>query len=314
MEARPGADHDHADHDHADHGHATVTDVASASPPLPAASAGLRPGDILAGRYRIERFIAGGGMGEVYQAEDALLRDQVAVKLLRAELLRKPNAQDRFAEEIRMARRVTHPNVCRVFDVGVDGDRVFFTMELHSGATLATKIAESGGMAGDAAAPLIRQLLAGTIAAHDAGIVHLDLKPSNALLAGAQHDRVVLTDFGLAMPCCAELGCACRMPHMLGTPAYMSPEQLEGGMALERTDVFALGVILYEMLTGQQPYRGENADAIARARLAGDPPSPRAARDTVSEEWDRIIRACLARDPKARPCNAREVAGLLGLA
>src|SRR3970040_1448153 len=154
-----------------------VTPGAIGSPGAPLSSHGLRDDEILAGRYRVARFIAGGGMGEVYEAEDVLLREQVAVKLLRPELLRKPGAQDRFAEEIKIARRITHPNVCRVVDVR---------------------------------------------------IAHLDLKPSNALLTGRDGSRLVITDFGLATSCCAELGCRCDMPHHLGTPMYMSPEQVEG--------------------------------------------------------------------------------------
>src|SRR3970040_1086745 len=144
-----------------------VTPGAIGSPGAPLSSHGLRDDEILAGRYRVARFIAGGGMGEVYEAEDVLLREQVAVKLLRPELLRKPGAQDRFAEEIKIARRITHPNVCRVFDVGIDGERVFFTMEFHGNRTLATLLAARGALPVADATPLVRQLLAGVIAAHD---------------------------------------------------------------------------------------------------------------------------------------------------
>ncbi|HTM19842.1 MAG TPA: serine/threonine-protein kinase [Kofleriaceae bacterium] len=292
----------------------TVTDAHIASPSTGPSRHALRAGEILAGRYRVSRFIAGGGMGEVYEADDALLRESVAVKLLRPELLRKPGAQDRFADEIKIARKITHRNVCRVFDVGTDGERVFYTMELHSGGTLATLLQRQGRLAAAAAAPLVRQLLDGVAAAHAMDVVHQDLKPSNALLAGADQTRLVLTDFGLAVPCCFELGCRCAMPHLLGTPFYMAPEQVEGGMALERTDVFALGVILYEMTTGALPYRGASNDEIARARLSGDPPSPRALVPDLDAVWDDTIRACLARDPAARPRNARAVAAALGLA
>jgi serine/threonine-protein kinase len=151
----------------------TATEAHPDSPAACTSSAGLVPGDILAGRYRIERCLAGGGMGEVYAAEDALLSGPVAVKLLRPELLHKPGAQDRCAEEIRIARRVTHPNVCRVFDVGLDGERMFFTMERHSGATLAGLLHRTGAMDAAAAAPFVRQLLDGVAAAHAVGVVHL---------------------------------------------------------------------------------------------------------------------------------------------
>ncbi len=272
----------------------------------------LADGEILASRYRVVRFIAGGGMGEVYEAHDALLDEAIAIKLLRPDLTRKPGAHERFAEEIRLARRITHRNVCRVFDVASDGERVFFTMELRRGGTLAGRIAQRGAMVEQEASPIVEQLLAGVEAAHAADVVHLDLKPSNVLLG--EDDRVVITDFGLAMPCCAELGCGCAMPHLLGTPAYMAPEQVEGiGQAETHTDVFALGVILFEVCTGQLPYRGSTVEALARARLVGDAPSPRAIRPDVGAAWDEVIRACLARDPARRPRGPAAIAAALGL-
>lgn len=292
---------------------ATVTDD-SREPPAPCRTGdSLGVGDVLAGRYRIERFIAGGGMGMVYEARDILLSEPVAIKLLRPELLDKPGAQERFAEEIRIARRVTHPNVCRVFDVGIDGARIFFTMELHPGDTLAGLLARQGAMDAATAVPLVRQLLDGVAAAHAVSVVHLDLKPSNVLLGGPDGSRLAITDFGLAVPCCAELGCRCDKPHLLGTPLYMAPEQVEGGMAMERTDVFALGVILFQIATGCLPYQGDSNEEIARARLRGAPPSPCAVRPAVDRRWDEVIRSCLARDPEERPQDARAVAGALGL-
>ncbi|MCC6523685.1 MAG: serine/threonine protein kinase [Polyangiaceae bacterium] len=291
----------------------TLTEVGERPHARPPGTA-LAAGELLAGRYRIVRFVAGGGMGEVYEAEDALLREPVAVKLLRAELVKKPGAQERFADEIRLARRVTHPNVCRVFDVGIDGERVFFTMELHHGITLAEHLAATGPLDPPDATPLVRQLLLALGAAHAADVVHADLKPSNVLLTGKGHERVVITDFGLAVPCCSELGCGCDMPHLLGTPAYMAPEQVAGGLAGESTDMFALGVILFEMTTGLRPYRGPDAFTVARARLSGAAPSPRVLRPDLPESWDRVIRACLAREPAARPQSTADVAGALGIA
>ena len=233
----------------------TVTDVARTPGTSIPCLVGepLAPGTILGGRYRIMRFVAAGGMGEVYEADDQLLGDPVAVKLLRTDLIRKPGAQARFADEIRLARRITHPNVCRVFDVGVDGERVFYTMELHSGLTLARHLAAAGKLSVNAVRPIVRQLLAGLAAAHDAEVVHADLKPSNVLLTCRDGSRVVITDFGLAAPLCTPLGCRCDMVHLVGTPAYMAPEQVLGDPLSEATDVFAVGVILYELLTGHLP-------------------------------------------------------------
>jgi serine/threonine protein kinase len=292
----------------------TLTDAHVASPMRPPEGAhALATGHVLAGRYRIARFIAAGGIGEVYEAHDALLGEPVAVKMLRPELSAKPGAQERFAEEIRIARKVTHPNVCRVFDVAVDDPIFFFTMELHPGATLAHRLRRDAPMSIEAAAPLVRQLLEGVGAAHAADVVHTDLKPSNVLLAGRAGDRVIVTDFGLAIPCCTTIGCGCSMPHLIGTPAYMAPEQVTGGTILEETDVFSIGVILYEMMTGRLPWSGPTAHDTAHARLNGAPPTPRALRPDLDPRWDETIRACLAREMKERPKSTTEVARALGL-
>jgi serine/threonine-protein kinase len=291
----------------------TVTDVVrSPGTSLPCLTGEpLSVGSILGGRYRIMRFIAAGGMGEVYVADDQLLGDPVAVKLLRTDLIRKPGAQARFADEIRLARRVTHPNVCRVFDVGTDGERVFYTMEMHEGRTLKSHLSETGPLTIGQAQPILRQLLDGISAAHAVDVVHADLKPSNVLIDAK--GRVLITDFGLALPCCATLGCDCDMPHLVGTPAYMAPEQVTGGTVGDGTDLFAFGVIVYELLTGQLPWRGANAFELAQARLTGETPSIRTIRPDIDATWDDTVRALLAVDQGVRPKSARWVANALGL-
>jgi serine/threonine-protein kinase len=271
----------------------------------------LHAGSLLGGRYRIRRFIAAGGMGEVYEADDLLLGEPVAIKLLRRELVKKHDAQQRFADEIRLARRVTHHNVSRVFDAGVDGSRVFFTMELFPGQTLQTYLRAHGPLSTTDAAPIARQILAALSAAHAADVIHADLKLSNVLIAPS--GRVVVTDFGLALPCCATIGCPCSMPHLVGTPAYMAPEQVTGGVVQGATDLFSFGVILYELLTGKLPWTGGSALAMANARLEGPTPSPRALRPDLDPVWDEVIRACLQVDPRARPRDPDEVARRLGL-
>ncbi len=271
----------------------------------------LTPGSLLGGRYRIMRFVAAGGMGEVYVADDQLLGDPVAVKLLRTDLIRKPGAQARFADEIRLARRVTHPNVCRVFDVGTDGERVFYTMEMHEGQTLKSHLCETGPLTIGQAQPILRQLLDGIAAAHAVDVVHADLKPSNVLVD--PKGRVVITDFGLALPCCATLGCGCDMPHLVGTPAYMAPEQVTGGMVGDGTDLFAFGVIVYELLTGELPWTGANAFELAHARLTDATPSMRTLRPEIDATWDDVVRALMTVDQAVRPKSAAWVAKQLGL-
>ena len=290
----------------------TVTDARHHSPGPCLVGEPIAPGSVLAGRYRIKRFVAAGGMGEVYEADDQLLGDPIAIKLLRTDLIQKPGAQARFADEIRLARKVTHANICRVFDVGTDGERVFYTMELHAGTTLKTHAAAlQRPLTIGEAQPIVRQILAGIGAAHAVDVVHADLKPSNVLLGPS--GRVVVTDFGLALPCCATLGCTCEMPHLIGTPAYMAPEQVTGGTVLDGTDLFSFGVIVFELLTGDLPWHGATALDLARARLVGDPPSMRARRPEIDATWDDVVRACLRVDIRDRPKTAAAVAAALGV-
>ncbi len=293
---------------------ATVTDPRATRT---APSVLLAPGSLLAGRYRIERFLAAGGMGEVHEVVDEVLGERVAIKLLREDLSHKRDAQARFTDEIRLARRVTHHNVCRVFDVGTDGPRVFFTMELHRGETLASYLRREGPLDPPAAAPLVRQILAGVAAAHASDVVHADLKPSNIILdhrGDGAVPHVLVTDFGLAVSCCTVPGCVCSSAHLVGTPAYMAPEQVTGDPIGRTTDIFAIGVILFEMVTGALPFAGETVLEMANARLAGgDPPSPGALRPALSPSWDAAIRACLASDPDARPPSVDRVAHALEL-
>jgi len=161
------------------------------------------------------------------------------------------------------------------------------------------------------ATPIARQILDALSAAHAADVVHADLKLSNVLIAPS--GRVVVTEFGLALPCCATIGCNCSMPHLVGTPAYMAPEQVTGGVVQGATDLFSFGLILYELLTGKLPWTGGSALAMANARLEGETPSPRAVRPDLDPIWDEVIRACLQVDPRARPRDPDEIVRRLGL-
>lgn len=278
------------------------------------------PGDFVAERFRIQRFIAEGGMGEVYAAEDRELGETVALKTIRPALARDEDALARFKQEIMLARKVTHHNVARVFDlfrheVNLDGQRrtiVFLSMELLQGETLAARIRRLGPLHIAEARNVALQLIAGIEAAHAAGIIHRDFKSGNVALVREHEgsgERAVIVDFGLAgtpssFAGAGQAGCA-------GTPAYMAPEQVENGPITPATDIYALGIVLFEMISGTLPFRGNSPAETARVRLHQDPPPLRRAAPSAPLSWERTVRACLQRDPGNRPASAAEVAALL---
>ncbi|HJX28846.1 MAG TPA: protein kinase, partial [Thermoanaerobaculia bacterium] len=275
-------------------------------------------GALLAGRYRIVRFIARGGMGDVYEVDDLELQERVALKTIRPEVARDETAIERFRREIQLARKVTHPNVCRIFDLshhrGEDprGAVIFLTMELLSGETLAERLRRTGPLPPDLALPIVRQIAEALQAAHQAGVVHRDLKPGNVILAeGRGGIRAVVTDFGLARrekrledPRGAELTGA---TGVVGTPAYLAPEQIEGKESTPAVDIYALGIVLYEMLTGRVPFLGDTALLTAVKRLQEPPPSPRVHVPGLARHWEAAILRCLARDPADRFATAPEL-------
>lgn len=280
------------------------------------------PGTLLAGRYRIVRFIARGGMGEVYEVDDLELQERVALKTVRPEVARDETAIERFKREIQLARKVTHPNVCRIFDVSHHreehqgeaprGAVIFLTMELLPGETLAERLRRTGPIPPDLALPIIRQVAEALHAAHQAGVVHRDLKPGNVILAeGRGGVRAVVTDFGLARrekgledPRGADLTGA---TGVVGTPAYLAPEQIEGKESTPAVDIYAFGIVLYEMLTGRVPFLGDTALSTAVKRLQEPPPSPRVHVPGLARHWEAAILRCLAREPADRFATALEL-------
>jgi len=274
-------------------------------------------GELVAGRYTIVRMLGEGGMGEVYEAEDRELGESVALKIIRPQIASDPLILQRFRREIQLARKVTHPNVCRIFDVfhhlsssgGSTPDRriAFVSMELLHGETLAQRLARTGRMQAAEALPIVRQLAAGLAAAHEAAIVPRDFKAANVMLVAdanpSRPQRAVITDFGLAL----ETGTATRGATpltdpslLLGTPDYMAPEQVEHGEITPSTDIYALGVVMFEMLTGRLPFQGKTPVAVALSRLHQRPPSPRQLAPDVDARWEQVILRCLERDPAGR--------------
>jgi eukaryotic-like serine/threonine-protein kinase len=287
----------------------------------PTTTHGLAEGELLAGRFRIVRFIAAGGMGEVYEAEDEELRERVAVKIIRAEVLAQPNAVTRFKREVHLARKVTHANVCRIFDLfrhqsesGPRVETVFVSMELLRGKTLKEQLQAEGRLEAREALPLVEQMAAALSAAHAVGIVHRDFKPGNVVLEGAPGSwRAVVTDFGLALRSLTSDNSAsfATGPGVWGTPAYMSPEQLQGRPATPASDIYALGLVIYEMVTGTRPFQGDTPIAAALKRLSETPASPRRFRPDLSPQWESAILRCLERNPAERFTSARAVAQAL---
>src|SRR6187399_2218708 len=216
----------------------------------------FEPGAIFDDRYRIVGRLGKGGMGEVYRADDLKLGQPVALKFLPEELDSDPARLTQLHSEVRMARQVSHPNVCRVYDVGEYDGHTFLSMEYVDGEDLASLLRRIGRFPEDRAIEVARQMCAGLAAAHDRGVVHRDLKPANIMLDG--NGRIRITDFGLA----GAAGEALRA----GTPAYMAPEQLGGAEVTVRSDIYALGLVLYEIFTGQRALDAKNLAELIRMR------------------------------------------------
>ncbi|NUP13267.1 MAG: protein kinase [Polyangiaceae bacterium] len=260
--------------------------------------------EVLAGRWEILGLIGTGGMGTVYRAHDRELEEVVALKVMRPEVL-SPTALERFRREVKLARRVSHKNVARVFDFAEHAGRRFFTMELVEGESLRTRLDRRGALSVARTAEIGITVARALTAAHEVDVIHRDLKPDNVLVG--RDDRIAITDFGIA----ASLDAAAKghiTQAFLGTPHYMAPEQVDGKRPIDaRTDLYALGALLYELLTGKPPFSGETAIAVAVSRLMEPPPDPRALRPEVPEALANVILKCMARDPDARFASASEV-------
>ena len=286
---------------------APTPDGAVSSASLPAASTPGR--HVFAGRYEILGLVGSGGMGTVYRARDSELDEVVALKLLRREVMDQPGMLDRFRQEVKLARRVTHRNVARTYDIGESEGEKFLTMEFVEGEALSARLTREGALQLDAVMTVADGICAGLQAAHAAGVVHRDLKPDNVLLA--RDGRVVLTDFGIARAL-FDAGRAVTMGLALGTPAYMAPEQVEGATDLdERADIYALGAMLYECVTGERAWSGESIWALAAARLMQPPPDPRVKRPDLPTAAAELVLRCMARRRDDRFASTAQVAAAL---
>jgi serine/threonine-protein kinase len=286
-------------------GRAPATPRTPSHPPTPSGygEARFAPGHVFAERYRIVGLLGRGGMGEVYRADDMKLGHTVALKFLSHKLAADPNLVQRFYSEVRLARQVAHPNVCRVYDVGESDGLLYLSMEYVDGEDLASLLKRIGRLPPGKAVDIARELCAGLAAAHDRGVVHRDLKPANVMLDGRGHARI--TDFGLAIP--LEGGTAERYA---GTPASMAPEQLTGRDVTQKTDVYALGLILYEIFTGKRAFEAKSIPERLRALDTARPESVTGIAGT-DPAVERAIMRCLEKDPAQRPASALAVAAAL---
>jgi predicted Ser/Thr protein kinase len=282
-----------------------------AAPPSPpdvgegATGARFQPGEVLAGRYRVVAFLGKGGMGEVYRADDMTLGQPVALKFLPAHFVRDPDRLTRFRKEVAAARKASHPNVCRVYDIAEHGGQPFLSMEFIDGEDLASVLRRFGRLPEERAIEAARQLCAALAAVHEQGFLHRDLKPANVMFDG--RGKVRLTDFGLAA---AGQDIAAGEIRS-GTPMYMAPEQLAGQEVSVRSDLFALGLVLYELFTGKRAFAAADRDELALKYAQETPSKPTSHVSGLSAAVERVILRCLERDPAARPRSAYEVLAAL---
>ncbi|HKR00095.1 MAG TPA: serine/threonine-protein kinase, partial [Pyrinomonadaceae bacterium] len=268
--------------------------------------AGFTPGTTLAARYRIVSLLGRGGMGEVYRADDLKLGQPVALKFLPETLSVDGATLARFHREVRVARQVSHRNVCRVYDIGeVDGQH-FLSMEFIKGEELSSLVRRIGRLPADKAVEIARQLCAGLAAAHDNGVLHRDLKPANVMIDADGDVRIL--DFGLA-----GLEEEFREDETrAGTPAYMAPEQMNGEEVTVKSDIYSLGLVLYEVFTGKRAFEARTLDELLRLRRSdATPTSPSNIVKEIDPMVERVILRCLETDPKKRPASALQVAAAL---
>ncbi|HEX3327764.1 MAG TPA: protein kinase, partial [Actinomycetota bacterium] len=261
----------------------------------------------LQGRYRIQEDIGGGGMGRVFAATDTRLGRRVAVKLLKTELRDDVQFEERFRREARAAASLSHRNIATIFDYGEDGRVRFMVMELVQGEDLGTLLREEPRLDGDRAAMIAAQIADALAYAHEAGVVHRDIKPSNVMIQ--EGDRVKVTDFGIARA--AGDTSLTAAGSILGTVSYMSPEQARGEPTGPASDIYSLGVVLYEMLVGAVPFTSDSPVSVALRHVSDDIPAPSSLNPEVSPHLDMIVQRAVAKSPEARFATAGQMATAL---
>ncbi len=271
---------------------------------------GMQPvqGEVLAGRYCLLRPLGKGGMAEVYRARDLRLERTVAVKILRPEFSQYPDFRERFRQEAKASANLTHPNLVTVYDFGYDGDRLFIVMEYVPGGTLADRIRQQAPLSVEETLRLMVQACAGVGYAHRAGLVHCDIKPHNMLVT--PDGRLKVTDFGIARAW-ASIRAGEQANIVWGSPQYFSPEQAAGKPPLPASDVYSLGVILYEMLTGRLPFLSDDPLELARLHREAEPIPPRRFNPAIPYRLEQVMLKVLAKEPAARYRTADQLGRIL---
>lgn len=264
-------------------------------------------GTVLSERYRLDERIASGGMGSVYAATDQRLQRTVAVKLLKEGLAEDPTFIERFRREARAAGALSHPNIAGVYDFGDDDSCHYMVMELANGKDLARVLREEGPLDPDRATNIAAQIAAALEHAHAAGVVHRDIKPPNVILDG--NDKVKVTDFGIARA--AGDATLTATGSVLGSAHYISPEQAGGTEVGPTSDIYSLGIVLYEMLTGSVPFTGDSIIAVAMRHVSDEVPAPSELRGDTPAHLDEVVRKSTAKDPRERYRSATELRAAL---
>jgi serine/threonine protein kinase/Tfp pilus assembly protein PilF len=270
---------------------------------MEAAKEELSTGSTFASRYQIIEELGKGGMGKVYKAHDTKIKEKIALKLINPEIAKDEKTIERFRNELRLARKIRHKNICQMFDLGEDKGTHFITMEFVQGEDLKSMIKMSGRLAVETTLHIARQLCAGLTEAHKSGVVHRDLKPSNIMID--RKGNVSIMDFGIARS--LEAKGITGAGIMIGTPEFMSPEQVEGKEVDPRSDIYSLGVILYEMVTGRAPFEGDTAYIIGMKQKTETPKAPKEINAQIPEALNRLILRCLEKKKEKRYQTAEEI-------
>jgi serine/threonine protein kinase len=263
----------------------------------------LITGSTFAGRYQIIEELGKGGMGKVYKAHDTKIKEKIAIKLIKPEIAKDKKTIERFSNELRFARKIRHKNICQMFDLGEDKGTHFITMEFVPGQDLKGLIRQTGQLAVGTTINIAKQICDGLVEAHKLGVVHRDLKPSNIMIDREGNVRIM--DFGIARSLESKGITGAGM--VIGTPEYMSPEQVEGRDVDQRSDVYSLGIILYEMVTGRAPFEGDTPFVVGMKHKSEMPQNPMELNTQISEDLNRVILRCMEKDKEKRYQSAEDV-------